>query len=136
MFLAPLAERYHRRLGDKRNGLTLSRPGDCGPFGPIQRVPQALSLAVEDQEHVPEDIAADAELIRPAVPLASVNHGQLCEWSPSHGDGLTPDVIVHEFVVVEQPHRVGPGILAVGVPDDHDLIVGLGLVVVAIRTRG
>ena len=123
MFLFPLPQRDDRRFLDEGDGLPPSRAGDGRPLCAVQGIPQTLGLAVEDQEDVFVDVAADAEFVGIAVFCTAVNHGQLGERSPADGDGSAVKLVVDQLVDIEKSHGIGFDDLAVGVADDLDFIV-------------
>ena len=73
MFLTPLAEGDDGWFGSERDRLPFSRTRNGRPLCSIQRIPQALRLSIEDEEHVLVDIAADAEPVDLAVVVGIVS---------------------------------------------------------------
>ncbi len=101
MLLSPVAERHDAGFVDKGDDFPLSLSRNSCPLLVIKRVPEALGPAVEDQENVFVDIAADAEAVDLALVPASVNYGQFSQRSPAHPDSLGAERVVHEFVMIK-----------------------------------
>ena len=123
MFGSPLPQGHD---GDFVEGdcFALAFPGDGRPALIVQRPPEAFGLAIEDQEDVLVDVAANAESIDLAVFFASVNHGQFGERSPTDQNGLTGQGIVDQFMVVQQSDGIGPGVAVEDVADNLELFDG------------
>ena len=122
MLLSPLAERHDWWFCKERDCLALARSGDRRPLRVVQRIPEALCLAIENQEHILVDVTADAELIDLPVLLASVNHGQLGKRSPPHCYRLATEFVIDKLVIVEQTDRIGPCLFSNDISGDLDII--------------
>ena len=92
----------------------------------VEWIPQAFRAAIVDKEYVFVDVAAHAELVDPAVLLASVDHGQFGQRSPTHGNRLAADGVIDQFMMIQQVGWIGPRLAVFNVPHNHDLVVGLG----------
>ncbi len=134
MALTPFTERHHRQFSQKGDGLTPSRSGDRSPSTLIQRIPQTLRLAIEDQKDVLKHVSADAELVDLTVLLAAVHDGPLRQWSPARGNALAANLIIHKLMVIQQPDWVRSGLAVADVTHHDNVIVGFRSWIPAVPT--
>jgi len=100
VLLAPLAECDKWNLFDERNGFALARTRDSRPLGCVERPPKAFGPAVVDDKDIFVDVAANTKVIDLTIDFTSVNHGQLCQRSPSDRDRFIAVSIVDEFMSI------------------------------------
>ncbi len=136
MLDSPFAQWDNAGFRDERTRLAFALTGDGGPFVVVKWVPQTFGLSIENQENVLVDISTDAELVVFVLTASSVNHGQCCERSPTDGDGFALEVVVDQFVVIEERGRIGPCDVVFDITDDHDLVVSLWFLCGSIGTWG
>ena len=105
----PFTEREDGRLCDKRNLRACFGAADPIKCTVLKGVPDRLRQSVVEHEDVLEGVARRPECCGRAVYFASVNYGQLIEWSPAYGDGFAADIVVDQFVPVQQTDGVGSG---------------------------
>ena len=110
--LAYTLDPYSYRTGTNVNGRRLvryaraersvtGRAGGGWQVVVVDGVPGGITRPVVEHEGVVHGVTGGAERDRRSIELASVDHGQLDERSPTHGHRFSTDGVVDQFMTIE-----------------------------------
>lgn len=126
MLFQPFVQRKQIRPRDDLDSLPLTGAGDRFQIFRTARIPEGVGLAVEEDKRVLVRVAAEAEGLDGFPDLATVNYGQLREWSPSDCQRFVSEPVVDQLVYIQNRDRIGTSLPAAGKPDDQTLLIDAG----------
>lgn len=102
VFRHPLAQFHLGRFGGEFELLTFIRPGDGVKGAFLQRIPNGAGITIVQDENIVEGVSGRAEFDGFLfVDLAVANCSQLGERSPTHGKRRSLEVVVDDFMTIE-----------------------------------